>query len=114
MSTPQDSPASKEAAPAGCRWRFRSGTDQTWRYAGRVPQGFDPAIVEVEPLYLAPPSPPEEWVEQDEPMSLADIALEECLQLGYSVADGRLAPPDSNEWHALVASRLRAKGLLRG
>lgn len=47
-------------------------------------------------------------------LTVEDIALEECLQLGYTVADGRLNPPESREWHALVASRLQAKGLLRG
>lgn len=53
-------------------------------------------------------------VQPEVPLSLGEIALEECLQLGYTVDGDRLNPPDNNEWRALVASRLAAEGFLRG
>lgn len=62
----------------------------------------------------SPAGEPATQAPAEAPLTLAEIALEECLQLGYTIDDGRLNPPDSNEWHALVASRLEAKGLLRG
>lgn len=36
--------------PIGWRWRFKEGKDRTWRYQERA-FGFDPNIVEAEPLY---------------------------------------------------------------
>lgn len=63
-----------------------------------------------------PPSAPQ--CEQEalpaDALTIEEIALEECLQLGYTVTDGRLNPPESSEWRALTASRLAEKGLLRG
>ncbi|MES2958502.1 MAG: NADAR family protein [Pseudomonadota bacterium] len=40
-------------SPSGYRWRFLAGTDRTWRYTERMP-GFDPNIVESQPLYSYP------------------------------------------------------------
>jgi hypothetical protein len=38
--------------PAGWRWRFKFANDKGWRYCERMVQGFDPEVVEAEPLYL--------------------------------------------------------------
>jgi len=37
--------------PDGYRWRFTAGADRTWRHCATMP-GFDPLIVECEPLQL--------------------------------------------------------------
>lgn len=37
--------------PVAYRWRFLAGADRTWRHCATMP-GFDPAIVESEPLFL--------------------------------------------------------------
>lgn len=36
--------------PAAWRWRFLASTDRTWRLSLLLP-GFDPKIVECEPLF---------------------------------------------------------------
>ncbi len=40
------------ALPDAYRWRFKAGNDRTWRHCATMP-GFDPAIVESEPLFIA-------------------------------------------------------------
>lgn len=51
--------------------------------------------------------------DDDSPLTVADLALEECLQLGYTIHDEALIPPDSPEWQALAASRLQKNGAVK-
>jgi len=57
--------AAGEQQPVAWRWRFLAGSDRTWRHAASMP-GFDPLIVESEPMYAAPARLPNPHVGEDE------------------------------------------------
>lgn len=43
--------ARNKGEPDGYRFRFPDAKDKTWRYCEKMMQGFDPSVVEVQPLF---------------------------------------------------------------